>query len=417
MFAATSRNISAQQGNPSDRITVGLIGTGRQAIKINLRQLLNHPKVQVVSVCDVDSWRLQQAKEAVDEFYGNSDCHATTDWREVIARDDIDAIMNSTTDQWHVPISLEAVKRGKHVSCEKPLTLFVSEGRELADAVAKAGVVFRTDTECRTNINMHRACELVRNGLIGKIKKVKAGVPGDDKPGGNPAPMPVPEELDYETWVGPAQMFPYTVDRVHPRKGFGRPGWMRCLNTCEGMITNWGTHLLDVAQLGLDRERTTPVEVEGSGTFPEPGSGLWDVLIDFKLNYRYADGVELEYDISTPHVIFEGEDGWIRANWFPDVGRRQRGLEASDPAILETDMDSLDVRLPRRDDKDDFINSILTGEPTMIDAEIGHRTCSVGQIGHIAIALGRKLRFNPQSELFEGDDQANKMLTKPPMEW
>ena len=226
------------QNAPSNRINIGMIGMGRQAKQYNLGQFLGSQDTRVVAVCDVDRWRLANAKNQVDNRYQSNDCKAYGDFREVIARDDIDAIMNSTSDHWHVPISLAAVRAGKHVSCEKPLTRSIAEGRILADAAKKAGVVFRTDSECRTSTRMHTTAQLVRNGYVGNIKRIEVGVPAGDKPGGDPTPMPVPEELDYEMWLGPAPQEDYTLHRVHPRESYSRPGWMRCPDTCEGMITN-----------------------------------------------------------------------------------------------------------------------------------------------------------------------------------
>lgn len=396
---------------PSKLITIGMIGMGRQAFKVNLPPFLYSKDVRVIAVNDVDKWRLDNAKKKVDEHYQNSDCKAYSDWREIVARDDIDAIVISTPDQWHVPISLAAVRGGKHVCCEKPLTLSVNEGRVLADAVKKYGVVFRTDTECRTHSYMHKIAELVRNGYIGKVKRMEVAVPMQDKPGGNPEPMPVPEELDYDMWLGPAPRKAYCVDRVHPSKSYRRPGWMRCLDTCEGVITNWGTHLLDVAQLANNTERTGPVSVEAEGKYPEPGSGLWDVLIDFKAQYQYADGVVCDFH-PLPEGAFlriEGEDGWIQGDWHRRGGP---GLIAHDKSVLRTKLKDSDLHIPQRQDKEDFIYGIKTGEPVMIDAEIGHRACSLGQIAHIAIQCGnRKLDWDPDKEKFS-DDEANKLLKK-----
>ena len=390
---------------PSNRITIGMIGMGRQAIHANTNPFLYSKDCRVVAVCDVDKWRLDNAKKKVDEFYKNSDCKSYTDWREVIARDDIDAIMNSTTDQWHVPISLAAVRKGKHVSCEKPLALSIAEGRLLADEVKKKGVVFRTDSECRSHGYMHKTAELVVNGYLGNIKRIEVGVPAGDVAGGNPKPMEVPQELDYEMWVGPAPMKPYTVDRVHPRKSYGRPGWMRCRDTCKGMITNWGTHLLDVAQLLNGTERTGPVSVEGTGKYPEPGSGLWDVLLDFRVQYRYAKGVVLDYLTDVPYLRVEGDQGWIQAHWHSNGG-----LTAHDKSIFRIKYKESDRRLPQRMDKEDFIYAIKNKCNTMADAEVGHRTCSLGQLGHIAIQRGAKLNWDPKAERFIDDDKANKLL-------
>jgi predicted dehydrogenase len=398
---------------PSKKISVALIGLGRQARHANFKPFLQSGRCVVTALCDVDAWRLAQAKEEVDKFYGNGDCKTYRDWREVIARDDVDAVMNSTPDHWHVPISLAAVKAGRHVSCEKPLTLSIAEGRILADAVKQQGVVFRTDTECRSNESMRRAAELVRNGCIGRLKHAEVRVPTGDVAGGKADAMPVPERLDYDMWLGPAPDKPYTPDRVHPHRGYGRPGWMRCRDYCEGMITNWGTHLLDVFQLAHDSERTGPVEVEGSGEYPAAGSGLWNVLLNFKARFRYADGVTVDYATGdAPYIRFEGEEGWIQSVWMTS-GNLKEGLTASAESILSAASKGSDILLPRRADKEDFIHGICTGQPVMIDAEVGHRTCSLGQLAHIAVQTGRKLAWNPDTERFPDDGQANALLERP----
>ncbi len=392
---------------PSNRINVGMVGMGRQALHANLKPFLYSDDARVVAVCDVDKWRLDRAKSEVDKHYKTGGCQATADWREVVGRDDIDAIMNSTPDHWHVPISLAAVRRGKHVSCEKPLTLSIAEGRELADAVRKHDVTFRTDSECRSNSYMHKLAELVRNGYVGRIKRIEVGVPTGDIAGGKADPMPVPAELDYDMWTGPAPMKPYTLDRVHTPHSYARPGWMRCRETCEGMVTNWGTHTIDVAQLLHNSEYTGPVSVEGTGQYPAPGSGIWGVLLSFRIQYRYADGVVLDYHTDKGAFIrVEGDEGWIHAPW---LGGQ---MTASDRKILTAKLTDGDIRLPLRQDKEDFLYGIKNSAPTMADAEIGHRTCSMCQIGHIAIQSGRKLAWNPQIERFAGDDEANQMLQK-----
>lgn len=398
---------------PSERIAIGMIGMGRQARHANLPPFLQSEDTIVLAVNDVDEWRLNNAKQDVDARYGNSDCKTYRDWREVIARDDMDAVMISTPDHWHVPMALAAIRAGKHVSCEKPLTLSVAEGRLLADTAHEKGVVFRTDSECRSNEFMRTAAQLVLNGYIGALKRIEVTVPTGDAAGGSAEPAPVPPELDYEMWVGPAPLKPYCVDRVHPREDYGRPGWMRCRDTCEGMITNWGTHLLDIAQLAHGSERTGPVEVEGTGEYPAAGSGLWNVLLNFRARFRYADGVEIDYRTSdAPYVRFEGDEGWVQSTWF-DGGGLKAGVTASSDALLHVELKDSDIRVPARMDKEDFIHGIKTGETVMSDAEIGHRTCSMGQIAHIAVQVGRKLTWDPVAERFPEDEAASALLTRP----
>lgn len=395
------------QGAPSKKVHLAMIGTGRQAFHTNLPTLLGLPEVRVVAVCDVDRNRAAACKAKVDGHYGNKDCKVFGDFRECIDMPDLDAVMISTPDHWHVIIALAAIAKGLHVSCEKPLTRYVAEGRALADAAKKKGIVFRTDTECRSNAYMTKTADLAMNGYLGKLTRFEVGVPREVTGKlGDPKPMPVPANLDYEMWLGPAPQREYTRDRVHPDDLAGRPGWMRILDYCEGMVTNWGTHLIDVASLINGSERSGPVSVEGTGRYPEPGSGLWNTLLEFDLHYRYANGVKLDYKMDVPYLRVEGEEGWIQAHW-----NSEGGLKASDSKILRIKLKDSDTRVPTRGDKADFISAITKGTTVMADAEIGHRTCSVGQIGHIAIQRGHKLEWNPETERFTNDDEANKLLT------
>jgi len=391
---------------PSNQINLLMIGTGRQAYVVNLPTLLGMPAVRVVAVCDVDARRARLAKAKVDASYGNTACKVFADFREALDLPGLDAVMNSTPDHWHAIISLAAIRKGLHVSCEKPLTRYLAEGRLLAKAARAKGVVFRTDTECRSNAYMTKTADLAINGYLGKITRFQVAVP-HEAPGplGNPHPMPVPAGLDYPMWLGPAPLRDYTVDRVHPQNIEERPGWMRILDYCEGMICNWGTHLIDVAQLIHGTERSGPVAVEASGRYPQPGSGLWNVLTDFTGQFRYADGVVLDYLMDVPYLRVEGEEGWIQAHW-TSAG----GLKASDPKLLRLKFKDSDRRVPTRSDKEDFIHGIRTGTPVMTDAEIGHRTCSMGQICHIAIQRGKPLAWDPVTEQFTNDPAANELL-------
>lgn len=395
------------QSAPSKKIHLAMIGTGRQAYHTNLPTLLGMPEVRVIAVCDVDRHRAEAAKARIDKHYGNTDCKLFTDFREALAMPDLDAVMNSTPDHWHALISLAAIAKGLHVSCEKPLTRYLSDGRLIADAAKKKGVVFRTDTECRSHSYMTKTADLAINGYLGKIKRFEVGVPREVEGYlGDPKPMPIPAHLDYEMWLGPAPYQEYTRDRVHPEDLEGRPGWMRILDYCEGMVSNWGTHLIDVASLINGSEQAGPVSVEGTGRYPEPGSGLWNTLLAFDLHYRYANGVTLDYKIDVPYLRVEGEEGWIQAHW-----NSAGGLKASKPEILRTVFRKTDTRVPTRGDKADFISAIQKGTTVMTDAEIGHRTCTIGQIGHIAIQRGRRLEWNPETERFTNDEEANKLLT------
>jgi len=399
---------------PSERIGVGMIGVGRQTVAYNLKAFLESPDTQVVAVSDVDAWRMENARTTTEEHYAANKpsgtykgCAAYGDFREILARDDVDAVMVSTPDHWHVPISIAAVESGKDVCCEKPITRTIAEGRKLSDAVAKHGRVFRVDSEFRSIQVFHRACELVRNGRIGPLRTIHVGVPAGDNVTCPPCPeMPVPEELDYENWQGPAPRAPYTENRVHPPKGYGRPGWMRVLYYCDGMITNWGTHLADVAQWGNNTDRTGPVEVEGHGVYPPP-DGLWNVLKTFEVRYRYANGVQMIYKTESPYVRFEGTEGWIRANF----GRG--GITAEPESVLDSKIGPDEIHFRFKSEKADFIDCVKTRGQTLEDAEVGHRTTSLCHLGHIAIQVGQELRWDPDAERFLNSDEANKLIEKP----
>ena len=389
---------------PSNRVTVGMIGAGRQMVQVNLKQFLAMPDVEVVAVCDVDSWRLDNAKRQVEEGYGKKGCAAYKDYRELLADKSIDAVMVSTPDHWHVPMSIDAMKAGKDVSCEKPLTRSIAEGRALADTAKRLKRVFRTDSEFRSIKTFHAAAELVRNGRIGQLQAMYTGVPLGDV-GCPPQPdMPVPPDLDYERWQGPAPRAPYTLNRVHKPKSYERPGWMRHLFYCDGMINNWGAHLNDIAQWANGSDRSGPVSVEGRGEYP-PADSFWNVLLKFEIEYKYANGVRLVYKAEKPYVRFEGTEGWIHAD--------SKKLESRTPQSMDVKNGERWNLLPFKSDKRDFIDAIKSREQTLEDAEVGHRTTSLGHLGQIAIQIGGRLEWDPVQERFRGNDAANAMIAKP----
>ena len=413
---------------PSNRIGVGMIGLGRQAIAHNLPVFARAADAQVVALCDVDRWRLEFSKENpaavsvakrrgidLDAMQG---CFRTTDFRQLLARADVDAVMITTPDYWHVPIALAAIKAGKDVACEKPIGLCIAHGRILADAAAKAECVFRTDSEFRSIPTWFKAVSLVRTGKIGKLKAIRTVAPCWNKPLAMQPTMPVPPELEYDMWLGPAPLAPYTEKRVHAPKsyvaGYDRPGWYGNRTYCDGGICNWGYHPLDVAQWGNNSDLTGPVEVEGRGEFP-PIDGLWNVILGFDVRYRYANGVELFYtnagrDSTSKqvHVRFEGTEGWICAWYGPDR------LEAEPKSILTAEVKPEDFPFPLENEKRNFLNCVKTRERTLADAEVGHRSSTVAQLGYIACQVGRKLKWDPVAERFDGDEEASGLLCLPP---
>ena len=396
---------------PSERVTMGFIGCGRQTYGQNIPLFVRTPGVVVLAVCDVDSWRLENAVGRIKEQYDSGRAKGTftpvakyVDYQDVLGRDDVDTLMIGTPDHWHVPMALDAMRAGKDVALEKPITRTIREGQQCIEAARKYKRVFRVDSEFRSKRPPHRATSLVQNGYIGKVKRVLVCVPGSDV-GCPPQPeMPVPEELDYERWQGPAPRAPYTLRRVHTPKSYARPGWMRHLYYCDGMITNWGTHLNDGAMWATDTERTGPVEIEATGTYPPPES-FWNVLLKFDCKFRFADGLEWTYRTEKPYFVIEGDEGWVRAGFSE--------FDAEPKSLLTVELKPDDKQFRLKSEKQDFIDCVRSREETLEPAEVGHRVTSLGHLGHIAIQLGQKLRFDPDKEVFIDNDAANALIDKP----
>lgn len=412
-----SRLFGAQA--PSERITLGFIGTGRQAYTMNLPEFMAVPGVQVVAVCDVDRWRVTQARTLVESTYarqtpsGNwKGCTAYNDFRELLARPDIDAVMISTPDHWHVPMALMALKAGKDVSLEKPITRYIGEGRRLVDAVANHRRVFRVDSEFRSLERFHRATELVRNGVIGTLRTIRVSSPKEEFPPEPAIEAPVPDGLDYDLWLGPAPKVPYMQKRTHnPRDLKGRPGWFRSTMYADGMLTNWGAHLVDICQWANDTERTGPVEVQATGRYHD--DPVWNVLETFDARFRFANGVDLFYTMDQPRIRFEGDRGWLQVNYSKSTAHPEF-LEASDPKILGATIPPGGVRFPLRSERVDFIEAVKSRGQTMEDAEVGQRTISICHLAHIGIKRqGALLKWDPARERFTNDEEANRHLEAP----
>lgn len=397
---------------PSNRINVVMIGCGRQTMNPNIPQILASEHGQIVGVCDLDSWRLANAQKKVNDYYsaqkGTSykGCKTFDDHREVMLQKDVDAVMIAVPDHWHVPVAIEAARAGKHISLEKPISTCIEHGRKLVEAIKTHKVITRNDSEFRTLPKFSRAVELVRNGRIGKLQRIHVAVPAELNGSALPPQptMPVPTELNYDMWLGPAWEAPYTEKRVHAQKEYGRPGWMRVSDYCNGMISNWGAHLMGIAQWGHNTEYTGPVSIEGSGDFDK---GLWNTMNRFDIRYEFADGVEVFFKIERPFVRFEGTEGWIEIE-YPDK------LTASSQAILDSEIrtDEMQIRnLPS--DKDDFLNAIKAGKPSLEPLETAHRTISICQLGLISVKTGSKLKWNPETEEIMDDNAASALLNIP----
>lgn len=389
---------AAGRPSPSHRITLGLIGVGGEGTR-NLMAFLGQPDAQIVAVCEVDPERRDAARDRIHQRYQNKDCVTYRDFREVLARGDIDAVCISTPDHWHVPMSLLAIRAGKDVICEKP-TLTIAEGRKLSETVSRYGRVFQTSTEDRSLRVYHRMAELVRNGRLGKLQRIHVGLPSGPGTRGDPTPQPVPPGFDYDLWLGPAPWAPYCAGRIH-----WNFRWIT--DYSGGMLTDWGAHLIDTAQWANDTERSGPVEVEGVGK--RHVGGLYDTFYEYQLRYRYANGVEMFVESGGVALRFEGTEGWVgNRGWTAP-------LEASSPAILESRIGPNETRLftcPAGEHRN-FLDCVKSRKDPYFPAEIGHRCSSVMHIGNIAMRLGRKLRWNPAVERFIDDETANRLLSKP----
>jgi len=397
---------------PSERIAVGCIGVGRMGMG-DLREALGFKQVQVVAVCDVDAKRVKNTQATVESHYSSQSasgayrgCAMFGDYRDLLARDDIDAVQISTPDHWHALPAIAAAKAGKDIFLQKPLGLTIREGRAVSDTVCRYNRVFQVGSQQRSDSRFRFACELVRNGRIGKLQTVKVGFGTD--PGTDPQPpMPVPDWLDYDMWLGQAPWAAYTETRVHPQKGYGRPGWLRIRDYGAGMITGWGSHHMDIAHWGMGAEDTGPVEIEARAEFPN--DGLWDVHGAFHIEYTYASGVKLtcaDNKENKQGVVFEGSDGWVYV--------RRGHIDTHPKSLLEETIGPDEAKLYESNNhKGNFYDCIKSRAATVAPVENAHRSCSVCLLGDIGMQLGCKLRWDPAQEEFANDPEANRMLWRP----
>jgi predicted dehydrogenase len=415
-------------GAPSNRINVGAIGTGRISRGHDLPGIWKHDTARVMAVCDLDTNRLADAKALVNREYakrldkpGYDGVSGYGDYRELLANPDVDAVVISTPDHWHALIGIHAVEAGKDVYLQKPASLTISEGRALSNAAHRTGRIFQIGSQQRSMPQFRVAAELVRNGRIGTLQTVEVGLPGD--PSGDEEPvMPVPPNLNYDAWLGSTPAVPYTEKRVHPQKGYGRPGWLRCEQFGAGMITGWGAHHLDSAHWAMDTEHTGPVEVWGTAEFP--AKGLWDVHGSFRTEALYANGVHMFVSGAFPNGLkFIGSEGWIfvsRGNetvTASDPGERlkdAKALAASDPTILTSTIGPGEVHLYQSTDHHgNWLACVRSRQQPIAPVEVGHRACSACLIHHMAMRAQRKLHWDPVKERFKNDDEANTWLARP----
>ncbi len=418
---------------PSNRINVGMIGMGNQST-VDLPNFLANDGAQMLAVCDVNTGShgyrhpeqflgRKPGQDKVNAFYaektGNSSykgCDAYNDFREVIGRSDIDAVVIIVPDHWHAIMTAAAAKAGKDIYCEKPLSLTVREGQEMVKVVRQHNRVLQTGSMYRSSPNARFGCELVRNGRIGRLKRILTEVAENNFQGPGPGwkPMPVPEGFDYETWLGPAPSAPYHEDRCFYRFRFIR-------DYSGGQTTNFGCHSNGLAQWGNGTDNTGPIEFENLGAeWPVPGD-LFTTATKVAFRALYANGVELICKTTKRGFAtrFEGTDGWIEFDY--------KKLAASDPAILASKIGPDEIHLavsnPNRekghtdhmglDHAANFIDCVKSRQDPVESVECGHRVASLCHLGNIAMKLDRKIHWDPDKEEIVGDDEAAQMLSRP----
>jgi len=374
----------------SERLNMASIGFRGQGGG-HLRALLGNRDVQVTGLCDVDRGVLYKGLERAPQG-----TFGTSDFRELLARGGLDGVVIATPDHWHVPIAMAAIKVGADVYCEKPLTLTIHEGRLLSDAARRYGAVFQTGSQQRSGRQFLQACELVRNGYLGTLHTVKVGIPtrgGSSKPW---TPQPVPDDFDYEMWLGPAPWAPYHPDRCHYNFRFNR-------DYSGGDMTNWGAHHLDIAQWGLGADDAGPIAVQGRGKCNK--TGLHNVFYAVDVEFQYPHNVKLLLG-GGGGTRFEGSEGWVYVS--------RGGIKAEPASLLKVKFGPNDVRLMASGSHmGQFLRAIRTREATICPAEVGHRSATVCHLANIAMELQRPLTWDPKAEVFPGDEEATRMTRRP----
>ncbi|MCX7825334.1 MAG: Gfo/Idh/MocA family oxidoreductase, partial [Verrucomicrobiae bacterium] len=382
---------------PSNQTTVGCIGVGGRGTGL-LNDAANQANVKIVAVCDVFQDRRERRAAELDKRYNGKVCTPYRDLRELLARDDIDAVTIGTPDHWHVPAALMAVRSGKDVYVEKPLGLSMEEDIAIRREVQRYGRIFQYGTQQRSIAHVRFGCELVRNGRLGKIQSVEVTAPSYGYEGGSLEPIPVPEGFDYDLWLGPAQWRPYTKDRCTSWGAY----WV--LDNAHGFIGGWGAHPLTdmVWALGDDPMSSVPVEFEGTGKF---GTGLFDAPYDWDIRGKFAGGASFHFTPGGDCAIITGEKGEVRIS---------RGRLITQPESLKQErFGPGETRLyESRQHMANFIECVRTRRQTVAPVEVAVMSDTITQLSMIAIYTGRKIKWDPVREVILDDPGASQLLTR-----
>ena len=420
---------------PSNRIKVGCIGAGRIAYGHDMPGVASSGLADILSVCDVDSLRAEHGKRRVEQLYANAPAprpavEVCTDYRQMLERSDIDAVTISLPDHQHAEVALRALLAGKDVYLQKPFTMTHAEGVLLRDVVKRTGRILQVGSQQRSwgpNEQFRKAVEFVRSGRVGQLRRVEIGLPTDPTAPNQP-PQPVPPNLNYDMWLGPTPVRPYTEQRVHPqgpgRDGgpdvSSRPGWLRNEAYCLGMITGWGAHHFDTAHWGMDLEHTGPTKIEGTGEFP-PQDRIWNVHGAYEVHLEYPGGIQMRVSDKLPNGIkFIGDEGWIfvsrdasqTASDPTGKATSLKSLDASDPKLLDPNGVKVQL-LPSASHHKNWLDCVLSRKTPLAPADVAHRSNTACILSWIAMKLERPLTWDPKAERFVNDAQANSMLSRP----
>jgi predicted dehydrogenase len=377
----------------------------------HVKGFLQEDDCQIIAVCDVDAVRLNAAVGEVNKHYGNEDCARYNDFRELISRDEIDTLCISVPDHWHSVPAIEGIRAGKDIYGEKPLALTISEGRAMVEAVHRYNCVWQTGSWQRSTAHFRFGCELVRNQRIGSLQRVDVGMGGGyNQGGGKPTVnriepqgiMSIPEDFDYEMWLGPAPRAAYTEKRCHWNFRWN-------MDYSGGQVTDWGGHHIDIAHWGMGCDETGPVKVAGRGIFP--ADGLWNAAVDYDFECTYGNGVMLRV-ASNNHcpqgVRFTGDRGWVHIT--------RNNLDANPKRLLKEKIGPEEIHLARpsgdhrQGHRRDFLDCVKSRAQCISPIDAGHRSITVAHLGNIAMILGREIRWDPKREEIINDAEAVRML-------
>jgi predicted dehydrogenase len=391
---------------PSGRINMGVVGWGMMGPG-NTDAFLGMNDCQIVAACDLDKEHLQQALDKINGHYKNQDCKPYHDYREMMARKDIDAVMLAVPDHWHALLAVEAAKNNKDIYGEKPLARTIAEQQAIVKAVQKHKCIWQTGSWQRSQAPFRKAAEIVRNGLIGKVTRVEVGLPdGHTDFAGTKDKMtvtPPPARLDYPFWIGPSKMEPYIEGRVHMN-------WRWNYNTGGGQLLDWIGHHCDIAHWGMGMDTNGPSEIEGHGDFP-PVDAVWNTCTKYRITLKYPRDITMIIAGGYPDIRsgtkWIGTDGWV---WV-DRG----AYEASNiDWFAQIPADRYTVKLYKSDSHHrNFLDCVKSRQPTITPVETAHHSAIPGHLGLISMLVGRKIKWDAAKEVILGDTDASKLLTRP----